>query len=384
MNDNAEHRSVVPEQGDQTEANWTAGAEEREVSIEPNAIRLDMGKLVTEDLPAVMSKVVQYAKAFGDIQGAIGPESELVLQIPRHIQQGLADGSLQLLRKKDGTKLAEVVKKVGNRQQFAGKMEVSEALKTNHAAVDGLGADLYNLAIQQQMTALIGEVRSMRTVVDRIEAGQDSDRFAKIKSAENMLRLAVKTEDPESRRQLTIAAIGKLTEGSEQVAGVLRHHLQGMDPVPADELGKYFAMIMERGYVDKKDAEFDKAQDYFALLEKAWDLMAFSVIALDERQLLPDVFDFAQNTTRGLPLDALRSVQRLHPRLRESFKGEWFMRPEGYIEDSKRDYGHLAESSQRYIEVEITGKMLMEAMDDDQDGGRDDQGAGEGQPVQEG
>lgn len=352
----------------------------------PSPISLDVSKLSPQRASIVVSQITQHARfaknALTNIANA--PETtEYVLRIPRQIQEGLDSGDLKLMTKKTG----EMVGDVMGRSEKSGRMVVQHKLEAEQRTVksitpsehaEALSSDLFNIAIQQQMAEISAQLDEVLDAAKRIEQGQQDDRYALIESAESQLRLAAVAEDEANRLEHVRSAQHFLQEGSKKIARAMSRRIDNADEVPEFPPAIIWKMLSSRGnYYDTMTEWFNKAQEDFDVLEKAYAMLALCAVAIDEPNMLDVLLDDYKTALKAMDTRKLLSMGRLHTEA--EFDGTWFSDVEGYIE-TRREEAKLLTDGQ-YIEVTMTGRMLMEAIDDETGEGPGEEGTEEDEPV---
>lgn len=355
---------------------------------DPSPISVDLRKLTPEKATAIASRIAQGAQFARDVVTNIAeaPETtEYVARFSKKAQEGLDSGEFKLMAKKTGEILGDVMGK----SETSNRMVVKEKHTLVERTVPGvtsaqqaqtISADLYNIALQQQMAEVAAKLDEMIEVAKRIEQGQQDDRVALIEAAERELRLAAVAEDEENRLECVRNARRFLSEGTSQIAKTMNRRLQSVDGVPEFQPAIVWKMLSSKGvYVEEMDDWFNKVQDDFDVLERAYALHALCVLALDEPKMLDILFDDYRNDLASMDTDKLLTMANIHPERRKDFKKAWFADALGYVEAKQTEAKLLVEGE--YIDVTITGQMLLEAIEDEarEEPGR--QGAEEDEPL---
>ena len=334
------------------------------------AISLDISKLSPDSAAIVVSRVSQYAKAFRDVAYRVSdaPETtEYVLRIGRKVQEGLDSGDLKLMTKQSGEILASVVGKSdkSNRTVIKQALTAEErTVKSITAAqqAETISSDLYNIAVQQQMAEITAQLADVLRTAQRIEQGQQEDRFALIDAAESQLRLAAVAEDETNRLDHIKSAQAFLQEGVAKISRALVMRVQSVDAIPSFPPAIFWKMLTTKdNYYDKMSEWYGKAMEDQEVIEKAYALLALCAVAIDEPNMLDVLMDDYANKLRAVDTEKLLSMGNINPG--EDYSGEWFSDVKGYI-DQRREQTRLLTDGD-YIDVTITGKMLMEAIEDE-------------------
>lgn len=334
------------------------------------SVKLDARRMPADKAAALVNQIVQYAHFTRDIAQTIteSPEAtEYVLRIPKAVQEGLDSGEYSLMKRKTGEILAEVMHKseTSNRTVIKQKLDVVERTKEAATAAqqsEAIATDLYNVAIQQQMAEISAQLEDVLKGVQRIEQGQQDDRYALIEAAESQLKLAMVANDETHRLEAVQSAQHFLQEGSAKIARAMARRLQEVEEVPEFAPAIVWKMLSTRGnYYDKMNDWFDRVQDDFDILERAHALLVLCAIAIGEPDMLPVLMDDYRNRLGTMATSKLLTMGRIHPEL--DFTDEWFADVGGYLDTREEATRRLTDGE--YIEITLTNKMLAEAIDDE-------------------
>lgn len=334
---------------------------------EPGPISIEVSSLESGKAKALVSQLLQSFRLTSDLISEIASSpdaTEYVLRVPKSIQEGLDPGAYKLMQKKTGEMVGEVLQKSANsnRMVVKQKLEVVERTATHAVDTNNLMADLTTIAIQQQMAEISAQLDEMIDVAKRIEQGQQDDRFALIQTAEEMLGMAAVTGDSAERRSLIRDARARLVEGANKVSNATKRQIESVESVPKSDMAITWKMLFTHGnYYEKMDEWFDRVQESFEMLEKAYGLLVLCAIASDEPDQINMLLDGFASKIQGMDTKRLLSMGNLHPEV--DFSGEWFANSQGYIAARKEDA--LLITGGNFVDVRLTGRMLMEAIDNE-------------------
>ncbi|WP_455134773.1 hypothetical protein [Schaalia cardiffensis] len=316
----------------------------------------------------ILAQAVQQAGLAKDAVKALSKDTIYVLDIPKKIQEGLESGKFTFMQKKDtGESLAAIYEVVDGKKSLFANLTTKEVQLANERAVHDLGQGVQQLALQQQMAVLLNEIEDVHKIVALIEQGQRDDRFAEIKSGYDQLRLALKTVDEEKRNRMIENAIQTITSGSSKIQLALTRRIADFEAVPSSDIGVYLKMLTSyKSYIDKKDAEYDGIGEYFEYYETASRLLVYASLMEDEPDRVKEIIRLHGEFIGSLEAGKLKTISKLHPE--ESFDAEWYMNPQGYIEETTREYIYFIEGNYDYMSIEATGAQLLEVLDDEETG----------------
>lgn len=334
---------------------------------DPSPVSIEVSSLEPGKAKVLVGQILQGARLASDLieEIASSPETtEYVLRVPKRIQEGLDSGAYKLMQKKTGEMVGEVLQKAADSNRMVVKQKLEVVERTSARAIDAnsLMTDLSAIAIQQQMAEISAQLDEMIDIAKRIEQGQQDDRFALIQAAEDLLRMAAVTESDKERRSLIHRAQGKLAEGANKVSLAMNALIKGAESVPKSDAAITWKMLFTRGnYYEKMDEWFDRVQESFEMLEKAYGLLALCAVATGEPNQISALLDGFETKIRSVDTAKLLSMGNLHPDI--DFSGEWFADSKRYIANRKEDAMLIAGGE--YIDVKLTGRMLMEAIEDE-------------------
>lgn len=339
-----------------------------ETSLSP--INLDARKLSPKRASIVVSQITQYARIAKDVIQDIADApatTEYVVQIPKAIQDKLDSGEYKLMRRETGELLCAVMGKSENsdRTVIRQRLDAVERTVQNAAPAqqaEAISSDLYNIAIQQQMAELSAQLEAVLDGVKRIEQGQQDDRYALIEAAESQLKIAAVAEDETNRLEAIRSAQQLLQEGTAKISRAMARRLQEVDGVPGSQLAIVWKMLTTRGnYYDEMNEWFNGIQESFEVLDKAYAMLALCAVAIGEPKMLDVLLDEYQARLSTMDTTKLLSMGNIHPEAK--FDGEWFSDMKRYMEERREETKLLTDGE--YIDITVTGQMLLEAMEDE-------------------
>lgn len=327
----------------------------------------------------ILTQVVQQAGIAKDAAKALSKDTMYVLDIPKKIQKGLETGKFTFMQKKDtGENLAAIYEVVDGKKSLFANLTAKEVQVANERVVRDLGQGVQQLALQQQMAVVLNEIEDVHKTVALIEQGQKDDRFAEIKSGYDQLRLALKTADEDKRNRMIENAMQTITSGSNKIQLALSRRIADFEAVPSSDIGVYWKMLTShKPYIDKKDAEYDEIGEYFEYYETASRLLAYASLMEDEPERVEEITRLHGEFIGSLDAGKLKTIAKLHPE--ESFDSEWYMNPQGYIEDTRQEYIDFIEGNYDYMSIEATGAQLLEVLEDEETEQEEQPGTGEEQ-----
>lgn len=138
------------------------------------------------------------------------PEKYLKAVLTKEQNRGLADGSLELLRRKSGELLAEL--RDPTSKKIVGKINLKEVSLTPDLAQ---AMTLY--AMQMQMAQISKDINSMAKAIEEVRQGQQDDRIAIANSCKQKLIQAKCIKNPSLREKLYLQVISDAENSRNQL-----------------------------------------------------------------------------------------------------------------------------------------------------------------------
>lgn len=123
------------------------------------------------------------------------PEGAFQAILSDEQREQLADGTLKLMHKKDGSILAELI------DPKSKQMVAHVPLKYVENPPKELTNELTNFAVQMQLAQIAEQVQELQLAVEEVLQGQESDRLATAYSCQQKFLQAQKIENPELKQQ---------------------------------------------------------------------------------------------------------------------------------------------------------------------------------------
>jgi len=298
------------------------------------------------------------------LAGEVAPEGSYVLELPAKAFDSLGDGIINLLNGDIGEFAGSLFESIGGEKIFKGNLPVQDPRELDAKTLKGVSESLHNVAVQQQMAAIAMELEDIRESTKKIETGMRDDRMGEILAAKDQLWLASKTTDKENRRVLTRSAISQLSTGLGKISQTIKSEVHAFNPVPENRLAIYWKMATSpENYTEKKEREYNEIKDYVDIYREANNLLAAAYMMIDEPAAADEVYRLQGDFWDTLDLSRIQSIGNMYPGLDMSH--EWVHEPTAYIETSR---AKMLEGPSKYntISIELTGKQLLEAFDNDQ------------------
>lgn len=310
----------------------------------------------------ILAQALQHAEIAKDAIKALSKDNMYVLDIPNKIKKGLETGEFAFMQKKEtGEKLAAIYEVVDGKKSLFANMTAKEVQIVNEKAVSDLSHGVQQLVLQRQMTVVLNKIEDVHKIVAQIEQGQKDDRFADIMAGYDQLRLALCTSDEEKQNRMIDNAIQTISSGLNKIKYALKRRLSDFKAVPNSNIGIYWKMLTScKQYIEKKENEYDDIGEYFEYYETALKLLAYACIMQDEPKRVEEILRLHGEFIGSLDVSKLKTISKLHPE--KSFDAEWYMNPQGYIDETRQEYIDIIEGNYDYMSIEATGAEMLEVL----------------------
>lgn len=315
----------------------------------------------------LLGKIIEAYDIVKDNIPEVEPEKRYYLDLTKEMKDKLGSGECWFTEKKDsGRAMGQLRHRVdGKNKIFANpdiiEEKVSDQLPTNNKS---LSESLYQVALIQQMQDISEQIDEIGKSVKNIEIGQMDDRIAKIEAGEDQLRQAYVMEENNNRNNSVHQAIALLQEGSKAMERVIERKVREFEPIPSKERSLKIKMwLSPNNYVDKKKSDFNEIQTYFEYYTKAKQLSAAAYLMINEPNAMEQVLFEQQTFINKLPLDNIKSIKYLYYNI--DFSKEWFSSPKSYVDESRYQYLDLLNENYDHMVIEVTGKQIVEVLEND-------------------
>lgn len=303
-----------------------------------------------------LTKMINVGFFIKDAKNVIDPNLDYVVKFPDELLKKMSEHDVQFLRDKATGDILPTLYDYTDKG-FGGQIRLELKGTPSGQDIANLGNTFNNLAEQERYNNLIDEVKRIQQSVQRIERGQDTDRFAKINAGKKLLLQAMSIENDESlKRDLILQAIAKLVEGREQIEMVLIDRLNGVPQVPQKLIPRIWKVISDSEFLEKSRTDYYDIQEYFEYYFKSIQPLAYGYTELGQPQMIEKVVQDCKNVFEHKNLAILCNIEPLL--LENGFNGVWYKKSE----ELKND---LIESYKDKHYITVSGEELLEVMEDE-------------------
>lgn len=338
-----------------------------ELFIQQNATIEISGKVleinqttVDVNFEGILNTIFQYIN-IGDILQKIKVGTEYVVQVPSQFQFGLETGDFSMMENMKTGTMWPALMELG---EDGRKKIVTPLPIKRHEFVQGnpfqeLAMGYHNLYMQKQIHELAQLLESTLTTVNRIEKGQKSDRIGLLNSGKDQLLLALSQKDEGSRNQALQLGRQSLSNARGQFAETFKQKVTDFEALPEIQLKQFIRELTKKGYLQRKDKEYQEIQDYYELYLQATKMLAASYAITDDLDNAERVFNLSIEYMNEIDYRNLKTIQFAHKG--SEFDGLFDYASEfivsekqNYIEDTKK---------YNYVSIEVSGEKLLEVLE---------------------
>lgn len=207
------------------------------------------------------------------------------------------------------------------------------------------------------MTEVINDVRSR---VIALQESHDSDLFGSIKGMHQQLLQIKDAKNPDTRKQLTANTITVLNEVRGKAETAILNALKDIADVPDSDVSIIGKIIRDKNFLANTVEQYNRIEELFSYYLTATQLLGYAYAFLDEPQSYEDIFSPSPELIDNPNLQKLLLAENL---FEETIGETWYKNPEKYLQEIKEQSHTLFLESHDTIEIEITGKELLEAIE---------------------
>ena len=312
----------------------------------------------------ILAAAIQMFNA-ADILGKVKQGAEYIVQVPAKYQAQLQTGALEMMHgEKSGKTWATIVRKLANgKQEIVCNCPITEQMRYQGNAVQGLTNTFHDLYMQQKLAELSDQVKQVYEAVQRIEQGQMDDRIGKLLSGRDDIILALENEDADGRNRELELARSKISEARRQIGESFKSCVKAFRPIPRSKMGRTFREVLSprTNYMQRKDEEFNKLQEYYEFYLRATQLLAWSYAVVGDCKRANTVFEQAVSFLRTIDFRHVETLDYIYPA--KSMEDAFYHKTTAYIETERRICLEEAKPYE-YIQLVVSADELKEVIDD--------------------
>lgn len=214
--------------------------------------------------------------------------------------------------------------------------------------------------MQQQLTHMIAVIDDVRSRVISLQESHDSDLFGSIKGMHQQLLQIKDAQNPDTRKQLTANAITVLNEVRGKVEIAILNLLNDIANVPDSDICIISKIIKNKNFLSDTVEQYNRIEELFSYYLTASQLLGYAYSFLDEPRSYEDIFSPSPELLNNPNQQKLLSAENL---FEETIGETWYKNPENFLQEIKKQSHTLFLENDDTIEIEISGKELLEAID---------------------
>lgn len=308
--------------------------------------------IADEKMLAFLSTSLNCEEIRQDAMRIIRKETTYIARIPKKLDAAMNRGLLDFMTdSKTGENLGVLV---DSKHKSRGFVQIEKSIKPD------IVENITNIAVQQQLMHMTEVINDVRSRVIALQESHDSDLFGSIKGMHQQLLQIKDTKNPDTRKQLTANAITVLNEVRGKVESAILNALKDIADVPDSDVSIIRKIIRDKNFLTNTVEQYNRIEELFSYYLTATQLLGYAYAFLDEPQSYEDIFSPSPELIDNPNLQKLLLAENL---FEETIGETWYKNPEKYLREIKEQSHTLFLKSHDTIEIEITGKELLEAIE---------------------
>lgn len=315
------------------------------------------------DFKGVLTRLSQYVN-IGHSLTHIEKQKQYVVQVPLKYQKALDEGTYFINQNQTTgvmwPSLMEVKK--NGRWGFVDSLPIAEQELVRGNPMRDISMNIYQLALQEQISSIADAVERTYKVVERIEQGQMDDRIALLYSGQEQIQTAVTTfNDLDSMKHDIALGRQNVITAKHQLGMMLKRRIEEFEPIPEGWLKQWWLAFRHKGIFDQRDEDFQRIQDYYELYLEATKLLAASYVVIGKMEAAKKAYIDSIDFMKSISFDKIRTIQFIHKP--SEIRDRFIYHPVTYIEAEQEDAKEGVREYD-YMMIEATGEDLLEVLSD--------------------
>ena len=308
--------------------------------------------IMDEKMLAFLTAALNCEEIRRDAIRIIHKETIYIAKIPKKLERAMNHGLLDFMTdSKTGENLGILV---DQKHKSRGFVQIEKTVKLN------MVKNITNIAMQQQLTHMIEVINDVRSRVIALQEGHDSDLFGSIKGMHQQLLQIKDARNLDTRKQLTANAITILNEVRGKIETTLLNVLEDIAYVPDSDIAIVGKIIQNKNFLTDTVKQYNRIEELFSYYLTSTQFLGYAYAFLDEPYSYEDIFSPSSELIDNPNLQKLLLAEKLF----EETTGEtWYKNPEKFLREIREQSHNLFLESSDTIEIKITGKELLEALE---------------------
>lgn len=311
-----------------------------------------LSKMTEDKVSTTLASLLRSVETGSSVANTINRDLVYLARIPKNLEGGVISGELGFMRKADTGEMLGAI--VGPDHLNRGFVRIEEGYMPSPDLLHSLS----NLAMQQQLAHMAEVIDDVRSRVIVLQETYDKALYGELRGMHQQLIQMRDTQDPATRKSLATGAITSINKTRGRIEQRLIDELAKLPEAPATMLRALLKTFLTKGFKADLCDGYDKIQELFSYYLTASQLLAYIYAFLDEPAAYDDVF---------VPSPELLD----NPNIRKltlaevcvgSIEDAWYKQPQEYLGRIQHESQRLFCDTRDYIEIEVTGKQLLEAL----------------------
>lgn len=334
---------------------------EVKITYEPIDDEIDIAssEKKSKDMNGFLAKLFNVVQIGHDAKRIIDPNLDYAVNFPAELLKKMEVHNLQFLKDKVTGDILPTLYDYTDKG-FGGQIRLETRGQVTEQDITNLGNSMNNLIEQARYDNMIDEIQKVHAVAQRIEKGQDNDRFARVNAGRQLLLSALSIKDDEQKKHDRImAAIVTLVVGCEQVQATLVSKMNELPVVPEKFLPRAWFVVKNednRGNVKTKYAD---VQEYFSYYCRALESLTYAYTIMGEPHMIENLLISTKKVFEHKNIERLTMMEPLL--LEGDYTKLWYKNPEKNEQKLIESYKDLDDGNDRIITM--SGQQLLEVLD---------------------
>ena len=334
---------------------------EVEITYEPIDDEIDdiAYKKKSKDVNGFLVKLFNVVQIGNDAKRILDPNLDYAVKFPAELLKKMEKHDLQFLKDKATGEILPTLYDYTDKG-YGGQIRLEIRGQVTEQDVANLGSSMNNIFEQARYDNMIEEIQKVHAVAQRIEKGQDNDRFARVNAGRQLLLNALSIKDDEQKKNdMIMASIETLLVGCEQVQATLVSKMNELPVVPGKFLPRALFVLKDadnRGNVITKYAD---VQEYFSYYCRALEPLAYAYTIIGEPQMIENLLISTKKVFEHKNIERLTMMEPLL--LKGDYTKMWYKNPAKNEMKLIESYKDLDDGNDRIITV--SGQQLLEVLD---------------------
>ncbi|MBP3647255.1 MAG: hypothetical protein J6K55_12640 [Clostridia bacterium] len=311
-----------------------------------------LSKMTEDKVSTTLASLLRSVETGYSVANTINRDLVYLARIPKNLEGGVRAGELGFMQKADTGEMLGAI--VGPDHLNRGFVRIEEGYMPSPDLLHSLS----NLAMQQQLAHMAEVIDDVRSRVIILQETYDKALYGELRGMHQQLIQMRDTQDPTTRKSLATGAITSINKTRGKIEQRLIDELAKLPEAPATMLRALLKTFLTKGFKADLCDGYDKIQELFSYYLTASQLLAYIYAFLDEPAAYDDVFVPSPELLDNPNIKKLSLAEVCVG----SIEDAWYKQPQEYLGRIQHESQRLFCDTKEYIEIEVTGKQLLEAL----------------------